>query len=48
MAAAIGEAAGIHRAIMIKKQARCADMQNQKRARSGAGQGKGLPVPGCF
>ena len=34
MAAAIGEAAGIHRAIMIKKQARCADMQ--KRARSGA------------
>ena len=34
MAAAVGEAAGIHRAIMNKKQARCADMQ--KRARSGA------------
>ena len=34
MAAAVGEAAGIHKAIMNKKQARCADMQ--KRARSGA------------
>ena len=34
MVAAVGEAAGIHRAIMNKKQARCADMQ--KRARSGA------------
>ena len=33
MAAAIGEAAGIHRAIMIKKQARCA---KQQRASAGA------------
>jgi hypothetical protein len=32
MAAAIGEAAGIHRAIMIKKQARCV----AQRARAGA------------
>jgi hypothetical protein len=34
MAAAIGEAAGIHRAIMINKPSRCA--AKQKPARSGA------------